>query len=481
MVLPAVVAMVSCISEEKFDTAGGDRLAFSKDTLRMDTVLSGMATATKQLMVYNRNSDGISIRNIAFENGVSNGFRVNVDGMYINDGMTESIDCRKDDSLRVFVELTPAQTGEDEPAVVTSSLVFTLANGISQKVILTASIQDVIILRGVHISRDTTLQAHRPYLIYDSLTVDEGAVLTLAAGTRYYFRSNAGLRVDGTLRAEGTLQSPVTLRGDRTDLMFENQPYDRISNQWRGIHFTGTSYGNHLDYCDVHSGHDGIVCDSSDIAREKLRVENSIVHNMGGCCLKATACKLFAGNSQITNAESHCVSLCGGDADFVHCTIANFYPFSAFRGSALFFTNERDSRAYPIARAYFRNCLITGYSEDEIMGEKSTTYPDAAYNYGFFNSLLDTPEMEADEQVVNNTWDSSKNEVHREGNFPDFNLDALIYDFKMVEKSKAHNCGDVNVTSSYYPYDRLGIQRLSDGQSDAGCYEYVAAPDNGSK
>ena len=473
--LSLLVALLlgSCMSEEKFDTGGGDKLTFSTDTLKMDTVIAGVGTSTKYLMIYNRNSDGVSITNVTFEGGVNNGFRVNVDGVYINNGFSGTIDCRKKDSLRVFVELTPTQTNSDEPVPMSSNLIFTLANGISQKVTLTASVQDVTVMRGVHIQKDTTLSARRPYLIYDSLTVEQGATLTLAAGTRYYFHSNAGLRVDGCLQAQGTLQEPVVLRGDRTDLMFVNQPYDRISNQWQGIHFTKNSYGNHLNNCDIHSGHDGIVCDSSDVTREKLRLENSIVHNMAGDCLRAFASKIFVGNSQITNAASHCVSIYGGDADFIHCTVANFYPFSGLRGTALFYTNEYNGEACPIVQAFFRNCLITGYSQDEITGAKSEKFEGAAFNYGFYNCLLNTPEIKDDAMVVNCAWDNDKNKVFREGNFPKFNTDALIFGFSLVEKSAAIGRGDIAVTGSYYPVDRLGISRLSDGGSDVGCYEYV--------
>jgi len=475
LIFLAAFVFGSCMSEEKFETLKGDKLAFSKDTIKMDTVLAGVGTATRYFMIYNRNTDGVSITDVGFESGESYGFRVNVDGIYINNGLQESIDCRTKDSLRVFVELTPRLTDVDDPVEMSANLIFTLANGIKQKVVLTASIQDVIVLRGVHIKKDTILSARRPYLVPDSLTVDQGATLTLAAGTRYYFHSNACLRVDGSLHAVGTIQNPVLLRGDRTDLMFVNQPYDRVSNQWQGIHFTENSYGNHLNYCDIHSGYDGIVCDSSDVTKEKLYLENSIVHNMGGDCLRAFASKIFIGNSQITNAAGNCVNLCGGDADFIHCTIANFYPFSGFRGASLLYTNEYHQTAYPLVRAYFRNCLITGYSQDEIMGEKSQKFQDVAFNYGFYNCLLNTPEIKDDDRVEKCVWDNENNKVCREGNFQKFNEDALIFNFDLVPKSQAIGMADIAVTESYYPYDRLGVLRLKNGQSDVGCYEYVAS------
>jgi len=123
----------SCLSEEKFETAAGDRLTFSTDTLRFDTVLVGVGTSTRRFTVYNPNNDGVSITNIGFLNGESHGFRVNVDGVYINNGLSQSIDCRPKDSLQVFVEMTPESYEGDTPHPVSATLIFTLANNTEQK------------------------------------------------------------------------------------------------------------------------------------------------------------------------------------------------------------------------------------------------------------------------------------------------------------------------------------------------------------
>lgn len=44
-VLAAALLLGACMDEEKFDTRAGDRLAFSKDTLRLDTVISEIGRA----------------------------------------------------------------------------------------------------------------------------------------------------------------------------------------------------------------------------------------------------------------------------------------------------------------------------------------------------------------------------------------------------------------------------------------------------
>ena len=462
----------SCTSEETFPTGAGDRLQFSVDTLRMDTIISGQTSIVRSFSIYNNNSDGFSITAVNIQDNQSDSFHVNVDGTAITGGnLATSIDCRSKDSLQVFVSITPPAADRDDKVLHEARLLFTLANGVTQSVVLSAYSQDVITLRNHVVQTDETLSAQRPYLVVDSLTVASGATLTLQAGVRLLFQSNALLHVDGTLVANGTREKPVQLRGDRMDFMFVNQPYDRVSGQWQGVVLGAGSFDNNLNYTDIHSGSYGIRCEPSNTDRSKLILQNSVLHNVTGHCLQATACKLYVGNSQISNAGGHCVSLAGGDAQFVHCTIAQFYPFSGLRAEALYYTNVSGGNPCPLLNALFQNCIITGYSDDEVSGVKSSK-AGIAFNYGFYNCLLNTAEV-SDDQVLNNAWDTDK-KTKREDNFPAFNMDYLLFDFRPVAASRAVGLGDPSVTAGTYAADRNGIVRLTDGKSDAGCYEHIA-------
>ena len=459
-----------CVDEESFSTPAGSSLTFSTDTVSLDTVIAGTGSVTRQFSIYNNNKEGVSITDVAFQDDKSDGFSVIVDWARVGEKLETSIDCRSRDSLLAFVKITPAESGEDEKVLHEAVLVFTLANGTRQKVVLRAYSQDVIWLDKVRISGSTTLDAHRPYVVRDSLVVEEGATLTLNEGVRLMFQPKAFLRVKGRLIANGTLENPVVLRGDRMDYMFKNQPYDRISGQWQGVVFSAQSYGNKLDYCDIHSGSYGILCEEGDMKDEKLRLENSVVHNVTGTCLMSYNARLFVGNSQLSNAGGNCVCLYGGDNEFVHCTIAQFYPFSGLRGAALFYSNVADGKQYSLENARFVNCIVTGYSEDEIMGDRSDAYNSGAFHYCFSHCLLNTPEI-TDENVTDIVWDKKGNAVCREGNFLAFDLDALSYDFQLDSLSSAIGIADTVVTKTYYPFDRQGKLRMSDGASDAGCYE----------
>lgn len=462
-----------CWQDEEFSTAPTDLLRFSTDSVNFDTVISGQPTNTRTFMVYNPNARSLRISRAFLGRGTESVFRVNIDGTFLENGEASNFELYAEDSLRVFLEMTAPVSDRDEPVAVEDELTFVLESGQTQSVTLTAYGQDVVVLKGWTVTADTTLTARRPYQVYDSLVVAPDVTLNLPAGARLYFHPDARLIVHGTLRAEGALGNEVMMRGDRMGNMFSNQPYDLIPGQWGGIVLTSGSYGNIFNYCDIHSGSFGLRCDSADVSREKVRIENSVLHNVSGDVLTARACSLFVGNSQLTNAGGNCVTLYGGSSRFVHCTIANFYAFTGGRGVALSYTNADGSIPYPLHQAEFLNCLITGYGEDEIMGAQSTDHADLPFNYLFRNCLLDTPEF-VDEQVQNCLWDNDEAAVWREGNFsPAFDLDRLLFRFSLDSLSSAVGNADPTVTQTYYPYDRLGRSRLDDGRSDIGCYELL--------
>lgn len=463
--------LVSCMADDEYTTSPTSRLEFSADTLDMDTVISGQMTHTYTFQVFNRNKEAIRIPQVYLEQGAASPFRVNVDGTFLEDGLAGGFEIAGRDFMNVFFSVRTDVTDTDEPVEAEDKLVFVTEGGARQEVVLKAYGQDVIPLQGQVLSGNAVFDARRPYQIFDSLVVASGCTLTLKPGTRLYFHPDASLIVHGTLVAEGERERPVVMRGDRLGNMFSQQPYDRIPAQWGGVVFARDSYSNRLNYCDIHSGTFGLRCDSSDVEREKLLLENSVVHNMSGDVLTVRSARVFVGNSQLTNAGGNCVTLLGGHSTFVHCTIGNFYAFAGGRGVALSYSNTDGDVRLPLYSATFENCLITGYSSDEIMGSSSERYKDDAFEYFFSNCLLDTPETDEPERIVGCLWDNADYDVCREANFtPAFDLKQLIFTFGLSRRSQAVN--NANPTLSVrYPYDRNGVSRLADGAPDIGCYE----------
>lgn len=464
-------ALASCMDEEEYSVSASDRLVFSVDTVQLDTVISGQATNTHTFQVYNPGDKALRIPRVYLESGSASSYRVNVDGTFLENGEGADFEISGGDSLRVFLFLNAPDRDQDTPVAEIDRLHFVTEAGVDQNVVLNAYGQSVIALKGKVLSQDTLLDARRPYQVLDSLYVGKDATLQIAPGVTLLFHPNAHLIVDGKVKAEGTVDAPIVMRGDRLGYMFSQQPYDRIPGQWGGIILRGSSFGNHFNWCDIHSGTTGIRCDSSAIDTEKLRLENSIVHNMSQDALLARSARIFVGNSQITNAGGDCVFLQGGYSEFVHCTIGNFYAFAGGRGIALRFTNQDGDIRLPLEKAAFYNCIVTGYSDDEMMGEKSDRYENDAFNYLFSNCLLNTPEYES-EAVRQCLWDNEDHEVSRDKNFhPNFDFDQLIFTFGLSKASQAVNAADRQITQEYYPNDRNGRSRSLDDGPDIGCYE----------
>lgn len=468
LLLLAVIALASCADDDSFSTSPGSRLTFSADTVRMDTLFSNVPSAAQSFWVYNRSGDGLRLTDVRLERGGSSGFRVNVDGIYLGeerDYRTSEIEIRNKDSIRVFVEVTLPTASADEPTLDEDNLVFTLENGVEQRVNLNAWAWNATLLRNVHITGDSLLDTGgRPTVVYGGLVVDSAATLTLAPGTTLYFHSDAGIDVYGTLHANGTAEAPVTLRGDRIDHMFGYLPYDRVPAQWIGMRLHESSYGNELLYTDLHSANTGIEIDSSDVSQQKLTLSHSTVHNCQGYGVHAANSRVTILNSQITNSLYDCLSLEGGYTNINGCTIAQFYPFDSRRGSAFAFSDS-----YPMLSLEVRNTLITGYADDVFTGSVSDTA--AAKNWLFDHCIIRTPKIETDDSLLftSVTYEDTQDTVSMgEKHFRKIDIGNQAYDFHLDSLSAAIGKAD---SLTALPDDHDGLRR--DGEPDIGAYEYV--------
>ncbi|MDY6205861.1 MAG: right-handed parallel beta-helix repeat-containing protein [Prevotella sp.] len=468
----SLALLTACNDDDTFTLNTTNRLMFSVDTVRLDTVFSRIPTSTKTFWVYNQSGDGIRCTNVRLEKGNQMGFRVNVDGIYLGETsgyQVNDIEVRNKDSIRVFVELTSAMANQLQPKEIEDNLIFQLESGVQQKVNINAWIWDAEVWKDKVISNDTTIQPNQPIIVYGKVKIEEDATLSLAAGTTLYFHDGAGMDVYGRLISQGTVDNNVVLRGDRLDRMFDNLPYDRVSGQWDGIRFYETSYNNFIDYTDLHSAKDGIVCDSSSVDQLKLTLQNSIVHNCKGYGVRSISSQINIINCQITNSLMDCVSIVGGKVLINHCTIAQFYPFNAERGAALWCSNYLGDIKYPLDDLTCYNSMITGYADDVVylISQKDDETP---MNYRFDHCLLRTPQpKEANDKMTEIIWeDNTKEAFEGKKNFRLLNTDDLLYDFRLDSISKAIDSGNANYTTIM---DRLGIAR--DEKPDLGCYEYV--------
>lgn len=478
LTIAAVVA--ACTDDDSFSTSPSNILTFSKDTISMDTLFSKVPSSTREFWVFNHSGDGIRCSSIRLQDGNQTGFRVNVNGVYLGETQGFQIsneEIRKGDSIRVFVEITSPQNSQSTPQLVSDNLLFNLESGVQQKVNLRAWSWDAEMLKDVVISEDCTLGGDKPTVIYGGITVKENATLTIPAGKTIYFHADAGIDVHGRLICNGEKGKEVVLRGDRLDNMFDYLPYDGVSGQWKGITFNESSNGNVLNFTDLHAANDGIVCLSdtfkTDFSTTQLTVKNSTIHNCKGYGIYAFNSKIQLENTLISNTLNESLLTYGGNVDLNFCTIAQFYPFDAARGAALYFSNTADDVQFPEMRLNVRNSIITGYAEDVVMGNNND---EVGKTYRFDHCLLRTPAIEDEERFIENIFeDIEDTETAGLKNFKNVDIDLLQYDFSLAETSLAI---DKAATEPDTPaFDRAGNPR---GETpDIGCYEYICPPDSG--
>lgn len=467
------VLLVSCNEEAGFSSNPSLRLEFSCDTVSFDTLFTQVMSPTAKFIVRNRNDKSLRVSSVRLEGGGASPFSVLVDGQYGT--LMHDLEIRAKDSIYVLASVTVDRNGVDTPLMVKDSLLFTLESGVQQSVLLLAYGRDVTFLRGENIVTDTVLEAGH-YVIYDSLTVAQGAILSLQPGTTLYFHDKAFMKVAGSLDAEGTVSSPIVFRGDRTDRMFSYLPYDHIPGQWDGIVFTSTSNDNKLVHCDIHSANYGIKVEPGDTVQNRITIESSIVQNFHGNALELVMARATAMNSLFANAQGNCVKVVGGDVDFIHCTIANFYVWRQ-RDVALALHNSVEGTPAPLRGALFANCVIAGSKEDEVMGYLTNlgdSVPNAL-NYRFENSLINTIDT-GDSCFINIKYDSVSVSPFGKEHFRLIDHDVFEYDFHLTAESSARG-----IASDEYlerlPVDIDGNPRTM-GAVDAGCFQFVEVEEN---
>ena len=435
-----LVACAACQNDDSFSTSQYTLLTFPEDTLQMDTVFSRTASSTYTFWVFNHNSDGIHLQNVRLARKNQTGFRVNVDGSYLDNGngsQVNDLEIRGKDSLLVFVELTAVETSQLEPKLVEDQLVFTLESGVEQKVCLRAWAWDAERISNLTVEKDTVIESERPVIVTGSLTVAEGATVTLRH-TTLYFHDQADIQVFGTLHTENCV-----MRGDRLDHMFDYLPYDRVSGQWGGLHFPETSTDNTLIDTEIRNATAAVVCDSAavDSLSPRLTMERCIVHNAEGTGVEAVNTYLILKDCQLTNTLGSCLAVYGGIAEINGCTLAQFYPFSADRGAALYFTNSWNGEPLPLLKMHCEGSILTGYEDDVVMGVPVDTL--TAFNYHFANTLLRTPKVETADSVYFSDiqWESPKDSIQGKKHFKVIDEDNLYYDFHLDSLSTAIGLG----------------------------------------
>jgi hypothetical protein len=451
---------VSCTREYGFEHQGMLRL--STDTLSFDTIFSNVGSTTARIKVYNPYKQKLLISEIGLKTRGNSGFRLSVDGL--TSLSCSDLELPPRDSLYLFVEITAALQGVADPVLIEDAVYF-VTNGHRQEIVLQAYAQDALVWRGKRIEQDTLLKAELPYLIYDSLVIDSGAVLSVDPGVRLHFHDRAVVVSYGSIKAKGELNNPVIFRGDRLDKLFVDFPYEYYPGQWYGIYLDKESYGNEFDWVEIRGAYYGIIADSSSLEQRKLEINNSVIFNMVYSNLYSIHSNIRVNNSLLANSGSYTLLLLEGDAEFVHCTIANYQRLVSRDGPALALANflgeeGKASIYYPLQKADFVNSIIYGSQLDEIglgIAEES------AHAFFFRNCLIrNSVELAAEyaEACIYN----------EDPAFMSTGKDYL-YNFRIDSTSAAIDKG-LESFALTLPSDLDGNSRTSDIAPDLGAFEW---------
>ena len=460
--LIAITGMMSSCIEDGFTTLSSDVLAFNKDTVAFDTVITMQGTATKQMVVYNRSKKQINITSIKVAGLSSKGhFHLNVDG--IRGDEFKNVEIRGNDSIYIFIEAYIDELEENEPTLLEDSLKFE-TNGVSQSVLLTAWGQDVIRLSGDTISRNRRLTADKPYLIYDTVFVSERATLTIDPGATLLFHDKAAMRCAGKMLANGTAEAPITFRGDRLDRIVGSTSFDIMSGQWGGIIFTPPTMGNVLKHVVMKGSTIGMHCSANgDTTHCALKLVNCVLTNSKTTCLATAACYVQAIGTEISDAAEEVAYFAGGKVMASQCTFANNYLFKVPSFPIVnVFDVEYNNGTLGKIKAYFDNCIIHGLSSEINEGDL-----DDFDVYLRYCLLKNTGNDDA--HFINCVWDAD----------PCFLTvrDDQIFDYRLGNESDAIGKGNPDLCPAEARYDRYGVDRRANGAIDLGAYAWVFVPD----
>ncbi|MDA3880041.1 MAG: right-handed parallel beta-helix repeat-containing protein [Prolixibacteraceae bacterium] len=464
------IIIFSC-EDDNYISSDDARLSFSTDTLMFDTIFTTIGSTTKSIRVINPHNKPILISSIQLGGLDESSYRLNIDGEMANEA--EYIEIAAKDSMYIFVELIIDPNGSNQPMVVSDSIVF-ITNSNIQNINLMAWGQDFYPINA-EIIETTTWTNEKPYLIFDIAVVDSNQTLTIQPGTKIFFHKDARLAVLGTIHAIGTPDMPIRFSGDRLEAL-----YGDIPDQWSGINLFPNESTNILENVEIVNARIGVQAGAIEYeGTTNLKLHNARIEHMGYAGIFAINANIEATNTLVADCGFYGIALlAGGNYDFTHCTVANYWgSFSNRQSSSVVMSNllaipqEKDTLWFfgDLTKADWNNSIIWGNIESEIEMGNNEGYQ---FNYKFTNSLVKISDTLFNAQQEN--FESSIINID-----PGF-IDYTTYDYQLDTLSPAKDAGLLKYGEKV-PYDLNNNSRLSDDYPDLGAYERIEKKSKDSK
>jgi hypothetical protein len=386
--LLAALGATSCKKTSTL-TSGGI-IKFSDDTLKFDTVFTAEGSFTTGILIYNPQSEAVTVSSVRMESGASSFFHLNVDG---HTGATATnIRIAPHDSIYVFatVKINPNDT--TNPFLIVDHLIATM-NGKDFKMTFTAYGQNArYIIDSALTTTPVPWDNKLPYVIIwtgdtskpHGLQINPGVTLTLNKGCRIYMHQNANITVFGTLKSNGTKTDSVVLQGDRLDRAYFG--YIGYPGEWGGIYIDSKSSGSILKYTIFENCGNGslglapsaiyVALDSiNNPASPQLTLEDCTIRNSYGFGIYSFHGSVTATNCLInTTGQQSLAMVLGGKGLFTNCTFANYGTQAVSHSSSPTVAIQDyywdgvsgDPVYYSSLNAVLRNCIVYGSLDSEI-------------------------------------------------------------------------------------------------------------------
>ena len=419
------VLFTSCRNDFDFEPSTGN-LAFSRETVYLDTVFTNIGSSTYTLKVYNKSNKNIAIPKIQLGKGEASKYRLMVDG--IPGKVFENVEMLAKDSLFIFIEVT-ADVADANPAdfLYTDQIKFGTENTF-QKIELVTLIQDAYFIfpervqnpnntytyEEVSLGMDTngnavTIRASvlnetdplngdelhwkndKPYVIYGYAVVPNTKTLVVDAGARIHFHAASGLivsneaslQINGTTSTTEALENEVIFEGDRLEPDFSETP-----GQWGTIWFTKGSTNNTINNLTIKNALVGMyVTGNDDTINPTLALNNVQIYNCSNVGILAVTGNIVGSNIVVNNCgEASLGATFGGSYEFTHCTFANYWnnPNQTCVVINDYIEVSNAKIVEELVKADFKNCIIYGSSNLGLNLDKAGT----TFDYNFTNCLI---------------------------------------------------------------------------------------------
>lgn len=326
-------------------------ISFSADTLSFDTIYAGVTTPTAHFTIHNDGNDDVTISSIRLLQGDDSPFSVNIAGQSTTSA--SNIRIAHGDSVYVFACVRNPQPSNGKALTRLQDHIIAQGADASWSMTLQAVVLNVSRQSGSIDSDTQWLCDTIPYLVQDTLSISDGACLTIGPNVTVLFQDKASLQVDGSLIVAGDPANRTSFMPMRQDGFYQDIP-----GQWGGIDILSGASAS-FSYADVACPTSGITVDST----ASLFADGLWLRDVSHAAITSRHANLTLRNALITNSGGASISLTGGTTELTHVTIANYFSWDSRRTEAL--SISRADSATTFLRVF--NSIIVGSHSPEVV------------------------------------------------------------------------------------------------------------------